>query len=491
MPANEFEKQVQKQLDDFQLNPSASVWKKVEEQIRNKKRRRVLIFFILPAALCLLGYSVYQFMSTGQKTGSAQQQVSLQGKKTEKTTIKETQTADAIQQPLKNNTDNTAESANNQKIQKQESAINQNQQNAMNVLVTQPSVTRTKKSNAGKSISKDDTESIKRDNSLVINTTAPSTIHAGQPATHSEQSISNVENKTNEETTPIKETATAKNEVTTEDKNTVASPLKKDSAAADAVVITDTKETVPQKNNKKPKIKWGIDFSAGITSNHTGIFSMEKSLNASMAMPGTGTATGGPIPVNPPSTIRSGAGFRIGIIGELQLSPKSHVSAGLEYDYSSNRIKTGSGVDTTINLQVPNTYSVTQINRIYRGVAKNDYTNSYHFISIPVQYHWLFSKKLQWDIGASFSYLLSTNALVYSESYGGIYFRDKGVVNKTHVDVSTGLSFRFRGGKGKEWVIGPEISFDTKPLMNNQYGTRQYLMYGGIHTRLLFPQKKK
>ena len=72
MPANEFEKQVQKRLDDFQLNPSASVWKKVEEQIRKKKRRRIILFFLLPLALGLLGYSIYYFVQTSQKTEQAQ-----------------------------------------------------------------------------------------------------------------------------------------------------------------------------------------------------------------------------------------------------------------------------------------------------------------------------------------------------------------------------------------------------------------------------------
>ena len=36
MRENEFEKQVQKQLEDFQLNPSASVWENVEDQVRKK-----------------------------------------------------------------------------------------------------------------------------------------------------------------------------------------------------------------------------------------------------------------------------------------------------------------------------------------------------------------------------------------------------------------------------------------------------------------------
>ena len=36
MPANEFEKQVQKKLGEFRLDPSASVWEKVEEEVRKQ-----------------------------------------------------------------------------------------------------------------------------------------------------------------------------------------------------------------------------------------------------------------------------------------------------------------------------------------------------------------------------------------------------------------------------------------------------------------------
>src|SRR5712671_7237178 len=68
MPANEFEKQVQRRLDDLQLNPSASVWKNVEQQIRNKKRRRVIVFFLLPLALGLFGYSIFYLVQRGRKT---------------------------------------------------------------------------------------------------------------------------------------------------------------------------------------------------------------------------------------------------------------------------------------------------------------------------------------------------------------------------------------------------------------------------------------
>src|SRR4051794_10883597 len=43
---NEFEKQVQQKLEELKLVPSEPVWEKVEMQIRKKKDRRRMIFWI-------------------------------------------------------------------------------------------------------------------------------------------------------------------------------------------------------------------------------------------------------------------------------------------------------------------------------------------------------------------------------------------------------------------------------------------------------------
>ncbi len=54
MQENEFEKKVQNRLDGLSLVPNEEVWKQVEARIRNKKRRR-LIFFWMLAGLFLTG----------------------------------------------------------------------------------------------------------------------------------------------------------------------------------------------------------------------------------------------------------------------------------------------------------------------------------------------------------------------------------------------------------------------------------------------------
>src|SRR5882672_5980406 len=76
MAANEFEKNVRKEMDEFKLHPSEEVWPKVEERIREKKRKRRILFFILfsSIALMLAGYGLYNF--SGNTRSEAQHKLS-------------------------------------------------------------------------------------------------------------------------------------------------------------------------------------------------------------------------------------------------------------------------------------------------------------------------------------------------------------------------------------------------------------------------------
>jgi hypothetical protein len=56
MLENNFEKNVEHQLEVFKVKPSDEVWQKVEERIREKKKRRIFFIIVLFGGLALLGY---------------------------------------------------------------------------------------------------------------------------------------------------------------------------------------------------------------------------------------------------------------------------------------------------------------------------------------------------------------------------------------------------------------------------------------------------
>ncbi len=72
MAANEFEKNVRKEMGEFKVQPSAEVWLKIEDRIREKKRKRRIIFFVLfsSIALMLAGYGIYNFSGNNTRSES-------------------------------------------------------------------------------------------------------------------------------------------------------------------------------------------------------------------------------------------------------------------------------------------------------------------------------------------------------------------------------------------------------------------------------------
>jgi hypothetical protein len=74
MQANEFERKVQHTMGQFKIRPSDQVWQKVEERIREKKRERRVLFFILFSSigLALAGYGVFHF---SHRQGSTENEI--------------------------------------------------------------------------------------------------------------------------------------------------------------------------------------------------------------------------------------------------------------------------------------------------------------------------------------------------------------------------------------------------------------------------------
>ena len=61
---NNFEKGVREKMDELKFEPSEPVWQNIEKQIRNKKDRRRLIFWI-PLLILLLSGGVWLLYNTG------------------------------------------------------------------------------------------------------------------------------------------------------------------------------------------------------------------------------------------------------------------------------------------------------------------------------------------------------------------------------------------------------------------------------------------
>jgi hypothetical protein len=486
MPANEFEKQVQEKMEDFRLNPSASVWKNVEDELREKRKKRIIFFFILPAAILLLMVSVY-FLNHKPGASSPDSIVNSQHPVASPPSADRN---DGIQHPA---------SSQQSIVDSQESIVNSQhpvssvQHPAPRIQHPASSIQRPASSTQDPTSGKNNSVKNKQDNT-VANVDISVSNPAIQKKTGVEENVNKISREPDATETVINQKATDNEQTDAVSVNTDKPEIK------NAAKTEEPKQAVAKKEPGKTRTRWGLDFSVGVSSIQTEPFPKLKFGASADALTATGpqnpsgggSASGGTAAATPPSDITQGLSFRIGYTREWQVSERSSFSGGVQYAYASTHMKIGSAVDSTFRVSASyNNYSSIQVNKIYRAGDNDKYTNSFHFVTIPIGYHWMVNKNLpiQLNFEVSLGYLLSTNALVYSSSNGGVYYKDEDAFNKMQFAIGTGLSYRFKTKKGTEWVIGPQLSFNTNSLLANDH--KQYLWFGGLNTQLFFPKKKK
>lgn len=493
MPENEFEKRVQQQMGELQMHPSDEVWTQVEKELKEKKKRRVIFFLFMFAGFVLLGYTGYLLSGNQAKTLAVKQNQSPAQTVETTTTIKNNTTSNSsvpeiATTPVSND---QAAGSTTQTITTIDQSIKLPatilQDNSLNVT--------TKKQTAKKNkadISPHLAAQQGRGEEFNIDISAPA-VGQNKPVSNKPA----IETRTTTEAAAIVITQKALAQPQQPVPDSLSAKLTgKDSVATASVTVPEETPATPAKKKKSyPRIKWGADLSVGKASSRENrfLFSSPVQPSGSYASPTPGNGNPQPgLTLQPPSDVKPGLAYKAGVAVEIKFSKRSTVISGLRYSQLREKIKVGNVVDL-VNVNVSN-----QLNTYlgYRGIAQKSYTNTYHFIELPLLYQLQLnkSKKLPvlWNIGTSLSYLVSTNALVYDTTAGGVYFSDKKVFNKFHLGVQSGFSLQFGNENKIHWTIGPEVSLDlSRQLKQDKFQDKKYLMYGGITGRLYFGQIKK
>jgi hypothetical protein len=520
MRENEFEKQVQDQMDELKFHPSSSVWPKVEKELRRKKKRRVVFYICLLAGIVLLGYSGYTYLADGSHTDLAET-INLPASQKQSgpvgvETLAPDQEAGNTTTPL------------NEITSKQKEDQRITNENNIAAIKEAPGNNEVDKKIVSVTPQKDKPGIVKED--IVVKKKSESAPGSHDPEKKfTDRSIDNknpgndkivadkdiVMNKLPGEKTVIapagdKNTITidtinkaaVTNDKNIADKKQVDTTVNADSAVAKNNDPENTEPTVVQKAKVNRKIKLNAEISGGKVFHRSEVFSFGPSAQAMdyrvyYSSPASGASAGiaGRV-IRAPSVVTPKGAFKAGITAELALSRKSSLSFGLRYVYITEEQEIGSFKDTMFRSSSYQYSNFNQVNGAYAAAKQETYRNKYHFIELPVLYHLQLNKgkkvPVLWNAGISLSHLVSTNALVYDTAAGGIYYRDKNAFNKLHFNFMTGFSFRF-GMKNKlQWSIGPEFSMDMSSIMRQDVFTKKrYLMYGGITGRILLPRLKK
>jgi hypothetical protein len=479
MAANEFEKNVRKEMDEFKLHPSEEVWPKIEERIREKNRKRRVLFFILFSLIALMlgGYGIYNF--SGSKTRSeAQNKLSESTRPSDKKQI---------------------DNSKNEELNKETIAIKPNipGENAQQTSKPLTTVRQRRISQPGKGDQL--TTSVSKKNNISKDQAAINT---------SDTQKRDYSDKLDKATTGIS-SFSQQQVVTDTTQKEIAKPndknlLLNDSTGSKREELNDTRpvQVVNKKRTDKVsnKIVWGINFSAGSSVITEEAFSLKSSYavaDIQYSAPGNsqggGSATGGGGSGGTTTYYRYAQSqnkpafaFKAGINARKNISKRSSLSAGLGYSYLADKIKIG-----TTQGQNPSVFSLSY----YSGSPQQTYTDHFHFIELPLSFNWRVTNNtdhfLSLNAGVSPSYLLATNAMIYDTAAGGIYYHNKDLLTNVHFNLISGIAYQFKNKKSLEFSIGPQFSFDVSKVFKNDLDKRKYFLYTGIDARVFFEKKKK
>ena len=504
MQEQNFEKQVKQKMEELSLTPSEPVWDKVEEQIRKKRDRRKF-FFWLPLTVLLVGGGVWFLSGIKGDDNSIAVISKKQNNDTKEntSTIKKTEKVDEIQK--------TNASTKDEEEQTTITSKNFHQQNENLFESTKKELLSTviiKKNNQKEPDNNKPDQKNKTANT--INVSSESRIFRNSPK---ESAITNNTGNTDGIQRPVQKTKEA------DDKMLVDEPVAHDTLfkkqveqnqqnhndtiikTAPALKANENDSLSVQKDIAKNKnnfsTRWKFAITAGIgrsgVSNGVGLFgggtkslettnffTPDRSSNFSQApsnLPGTA--------YRPPSSQEKAASFLTGLLVKKQISKRSFLSTGLQYNFYSTKMEVGQYVmsDTVVeqNKSVSSFYSNS-------GSNFSDYHNKFHFISLPLLFDVQLLNKIPLDfhIGLSIQQLVETNALLYS-SGSQVYYHDKSAFNKTHLFSELGLEYSFAVSKKLLFSVGPRVSYSHSQVIKES-SDRHFFSYGLV-TQFVFLEK--
>jgi hypothetical protein len=451
MQEQNFEKQVREKMDELSFVPSAPVWEKVEEQIRKKKEKRRIIFWLLPLFI-VTGLSWWLLVEEGfihlKKTDQAS---------TQKEVNQQSEAIRVNKTPL-----SERPASNEQSIEKQQQTLRSDETKQTHL------VTNHFKSRA---------------------------------STYPQQKPAIIPSSTGE---PLSEQIKNSDQAFTETVSlpvftTIVQGFNADSIFnSKSLIIQEIPDLEnDQKKEVQPTVqnKWQLAFAVqgGISGISDGFGSLGRSAEILYDAASTpNTSAGGNIgnlPLTPPSTPQANFAFSAGIDVKRKINSRIAVISGLRYAYYSNSLQVGSMVhrDTSIARQ---NASFLQTEAFYRNDAnKQKYTNQYHFIQVPLsmEYKLLAHLPLYMQAGIKIEQLIGSNALFYNR-YAGVYVKDKEMLVQTGLHLFSGFSYHIRSKKAFSFAIGPQIQYGVTNLSKNK-SNDQHLYFVGISTQFFLKKK--
>ncbi len=455
MEENRFEKQVQQKMDELKIQPSESVWKKIEAQIEKKSssKRGLLILFLLFGLLFFAGYFIWD----SKQQPVSGKIISEKNTKTENSTI-------PIPRESKNGKSNAIPGLGSKGDIAIQDSPNQ------------------------ESVNKNPLRRYKISSSKKIK----STIIEGEQSSEPSQEQNELPTDISTESSVANENKISHERELSEVKpgdvlpNASAEKIDADSASqvvADKAIMQDFDSSTKKqtkaiaevvKKAAKNKWKFGITFSGGISNIKNNFLSDEKAFSYTQD-PSASISV--PIPqiyVSQPSAIRNKFGFTAGVFAEKNLSSKTSIVLGLNFkSFNTSHNVTRSSPTLA-----------------YSGrSAVYTYNSHYNFLELPANLKIQIGNgkvmPLFWEGGLTISQLINSNALQFNSGSGN-YYDDNSVFNKTQFGLNTAISLSLFSKKKSSLLIGPHFYYGTSKIANEGLYNNKHFVYTSLQARYIF-----
>jgi len=457
MPGLEFEKNVQQRLDELKLRPSKAVWKNVEENIRQEKRRRRMVLW-LPLLFLLLGGTGYFLINkngfvsaeTAVKTKQAKEKNNstisplskdLQKEETQKEKNQELTPKDLngelVAKVPKNQNANSktrqSQKSDNKTLDKTDATFTSDKDQVQSLIKGQENVDN----------DQNDIQRIGNDEVLIgyakVN---PSLIKVSSPKVD----IS------------IPENYSAKIQTPEVDLNAISALKKKEKF-------------------RSAKWQWGLDFSVGSSSANSEFSSFKSAQMDALANTGplprySGTST---------SSLDPGLYWSAGGFVLRNFTNRFALSAGLQYSQYRTQLTTGTRGDSA-RLFYGSNYAVVD----NQNDKANEHIYRYHFIELPMTAHFKLNKSNSFpvfgNVGISIGWLLGTNSM----NYGGstVFSQVSGQYNETQFGLRGGFTFGALNKTKHPLRIGPSLRYNLSGLTESA-SSNNHLLAFGLDVRVL------
>lgn len=500
MQEQNFEKQVKQKMEELSLTPSVPVWKKVEEQIRKKRERRWLLFW-LPFAVLLLAGGVWL------TTGNFKSNTTAKTNKEQENNIRNTNSTFRKQTIIKNQERPPVfeqnKEANNKEIDlATENFPQQNKTGSELKFKTASQSVTTKNSSRQNSRLKTIAVAPSAEGPIEtpqknLDKSKPSDFNdaARKPAVQQE-------NKQPTKNTQLKEVPSYDRLTNNPDSVTNNISTKPGNVKSiDSTTKVDEKDSLSTQKNiaktqKSNRSKWKFAIDAGIgragVNNGVGLFGGgAKSFETNAFAADLNFSSGGPVNASPgriyrpPSEQEKSRAFSFALLVRKQFGKRPTLSAGLQYNFYSTQMQVGQSMnqDTMVDLNK-------SVNSFYSnsGTGFSTYHNKFHFISLPVALNFqiLKNKPLDFHLGLSLQQLIATNALLYS-SRSQVYYEDESAFNKTYLFSELGLEYSFPLSGRLSLKAGPRANFSHSRVIKESSG--RHLFSYGFATQIIFSGK--